>query len=82
MFGVRSWDRFAEGLQAPQAAPVVADCEECGGEIYRYEEVYDTHVGMFHKECLADYCRSHGLQEDDLEPVAIQADYEAPPWAD
>ena len=82
MSGVRSWDRFAEGLPDPQEAPVAADREERGGEIYRYEEVYDTQVGLFHKECLADYCRRLGLEEDDLDPVVIQADDEAPAWAD
>ena len=82
MFGARSWDRFAEGLPDPQEAPIVAGCEGCGGEIYRYEEVYDTQVGLFHKCCLADYCRRLGLEEDDLDPVVIQADDKVPPWAD
>lgn len=53
-------DRFAYGRPDPQAAPVKATCEHCGGEIYAGQEVY-VYQGLI--LCGLDCLTSHVLEE-------------------
>ena len=34
-------------------------CDQCGGEIYEGEEVYDIDGDTIHEDCLLDYAREH-----------------------
>ena len=53
-----STDRFAQGLPDPQDAPVVCECDGCGGEIYKRSLVWLLDDGaILHSDadCLKDY---------------------------
>jgi len=53
-----STDRFAQGLPDPQDAPVVCECDGCGGEIYEHSLVWvldDDAILHPDADCLKDY---------------------------
>jgi len=53
-----STDRFSQGLPDPQDAPVVCECDGCGGEIYEHSLVWLLDDGaILHSDadCLKDY---------------------------
>ena len=53
-----STDRFSQGLPDPQEAPVVCECDGCGGEIYEHSLVWvldDDAILHPDTDCLKDY---------------------------
>lgn len=50
-------DRFAYGLPDPQDAPTIAECDDCGREIYEGEALYSRGFwdsGVYCEECEAE----------------------------
>jgi len=55
-------DRFAYGPPDPQEAEVLAECDQCGGEIYEENEVHTFESYVFCSEhCLFNYLKSDGI---------------------
>lgn len=49
-------DRFAYGLDDPQSAPVVGECGNCRGEIYKDNEVIRYEGDLFcDTVCLSEF---------------------------
>ena len=45
-------------LEPPEDV-IVGYCNQCGGEIYEGEEVYDIDCCTVHEDCLLDYVRAY-----------------------
>lgn len=43
----------------PSEDVIVGYCDQCGGEIYEGEEVYDIDCCTVHEDCLLDYAKEH-----------------------
>ncbi|WHH58285.1 hypothetical protein [Petroclostridium sp. X23] len=54
-----SLDRFAVGLQDAQDTEELHRCDECGGEIYPGEGVYEIEGDIIHERCLGDYAKGY-----------------------
>lgn len=61
-------DRFAYGLRDPQSYPTVAECAQCGCELYRNSEAIRYEGDLFcDRDCLAEYL----LKITDYEEVIL-----------
>lgn len=69
-----NFDRFSQGLDDAQAAPVVAHCSACSLEIYDADLVYSMPGGdIIHgsEQCLADYADAQLMSAEEALGVGV-----------